>query len=220
MQEVYDGHEKSLEKRYRTMEEFGVEFGNSLPHSAFEATVIDTDSNTPWGNAVFSRFPILGLKTTFFDLPFGEYSFTLDPDPRLAAEGVLLSQISIDSKTVTVGSWHGVWNNHGRDTEERFIMVDEIIESLKNKKTIILAGDTNMNPDTKATKKLQEELSLTSVFGATLKSTFNMRHKTDPGYAKAAVDMVFVSNDIKVVSAKMPKVDVSDHMPLVVEIEI
>jgi endonuclease/exonuclease/phosphatase family metal-dependent hydrolase len=56
------------------------------------------------------------------------------------------------------------------------------------------------------------------VFGEELKTTFNMKHKDNPGYATAAVDMMFISPDIKVSEKACPEVDVSDHLPLVVQL--
>ncbi len=61
---------------------------------------------------------------------------------------------------------------------------------------------------------------MVNVFKDELATTFNMKHKVDPGYATAAVDMFFASSDIKIVSKSCPDDDVSDHKPLVVTIEI
>lgn len=47
-----------------------------------------------------------------------------------------------------------------------------------------------------------------------------MKRKTTFGYATAVVDMIFVSGDICVTSKSCPKVDISDHLPLVCEFEI
>jgi endonuclease/exonuclease/phosphatase family metal-dependent hydrolase len=61
---------------------------------------------------------------------------------------------------------------------------------------------------------------LTSVFGDSLKTTFNISRKDNPGYATAAVDMMFVSSDIEVIEKACPAVDVSDHLPLVVQLRL
>ena len=204
------------------MDEFRNLFHDFLPYDAFGATVIDTgNGNIDWGNALFSKFPIQNCRTIFFDLPLTSYDFNIDFDPRLASEGMLAVDFLIDDKKVTVGSWHGVWDHHGGDTEKRALMVEKIISGLKGNNPLILAGDTNMNPNSEGIKKIIHELELKSVFGNTLQSTFNMSQKENPGnYANSPVDMVFLSRDFAVLKKEMPIVDISDHYPLVVELDL
>lgn len=218
IQEVYDGHDLNQEKRFRTMDEFRSEFGNQLPFNAFGATTFDTGANANWGNAVFSKYKIKKSKTIFFDLPFAEFDFSINNDFRNAPEGMLEVEIEIDQNVLHVYSWHGVWNTHGEDTPQRALMSNIIIDTIKDKELAILAGDTNMNPTCNASRNIENHLK--SVFGTTLKSTFNMEHKDKPGYATAAVDMIFVSPKIKVIEKSLIKVDVSDHYPLAAVIEI
>ena len=105
------------------------------------------------------------------------------------------------------------------DSLDRRLQMGRIIaKEIQDKKTVILAGDFNLQPDTDTVKLITKHL--TSVFGSSLISTFNMKRKTNPGYATAAVDMVFVSTDIRVLSAKCPQVEISDHLPLVCELEL
>ena len=47
-----------------------------------------------------------------------------------------------------------------------------------------------------------------------------MKRKTDPGYAAAVVDMIFISKNIEVISHDCPQVDISDHLPLVCKFNI
>jgi len=221
LQEVYNGTDPNLEKRYRTIEEFQKQFGEFLPYYAFGATVLDSAVNVPWGNAVFSKFPIQNHQTIFFDLPFTQYNFTTDTDSRLASEGMIEAEIEIGESNFFIYSWHGVWDNHGGDTFNRKLMTEIIVDSLKDKKNIILAGDTNMDPDTEAMKTISEKLGLISVFGESLKTTFNMSQKVQPGnYANSPVDRIFVRPEIKIIMKEMPLVDVSDHYPLEVILEI
>jgi endonuclease/exonuclease/phosphatase family metal-dependent hydrolase len=220
IQEVYDGHDQCLEKRFRTMEEFSKEFGDFLPHSAFGATVLDTGVNVPWGNAVFSKFPILASNTVLFDLPFTKYDFRVDSDPRLAAEGMLETKLDANGRELFVYSWHGVWNNHGGDSKERLIMKDVIIKTLSGKESVIIAGDANIRPDTTVMKEIEEKLNLNNVFGMRLPSTFNMSHKDNPEFASESVDKILVTKNLRVVSSEMPEVDVSDHFPLKAIVEL
>jgi endonuclease/exonuclease/phosphatase family metal-dependent hydrolase len=73
-------------------------------------------------------------------------------------------------------------------------------------------------PTNQAIKNIEKHLD--SIFQGELKTTFNMKHKDNPGYATAAVDMMFVSSDMSVDYKSCPDVDVSDHLPLVAVLDI
>jgi endonuclease/exonuclease/phosphatase family metal-dependent hydrolase len=47
-----------------------------------------------------------------------------------------------------------------------------------------------------------------------------MHRKDNPGYATAAVDMLFVSPGIKIIDRQCPDVDISDHLPVVATLEV
>ena len=74
-----------------------------------------------------------------------------------------------------------------------------------------------MNPGTESIAKIEKDL--VNVFGNELQTTFNTKRKTLPIFSEIVVDMLFTSRDIRVLSKKCPLVDVSDHLPLVIEIE-
>jgi endonuclease/exonuclease/phosphatase family metal-dependent hydrolase len=93
-----------------------------------------------------------------------------------------------------------------------------IAEQVKGFQNVILAGDFNMNPDTESISLIEQELK--SVFSSDLKSSFNMNHKKNPNFASAVVDMIFLSKPITVIEKYVSNVDVSDHLPLFVKIEL
>lgn len=219
LQEVYDSHNQELELRFRTFEELQERLF-WLPHSVFAPTVIDSMTKALWGSAVFSRFEITNYKRHMFDLPFAKHDLT-SKDPLCIEKtpyGMIEAKMKIEGRDVYVFSIHGVWGIHGRDMQRRFEMEEVISGAVKGKETVIFAGDTNFNPDTQVSKRIENYL--VSVFRTSLRSTFNMKHKDNPGFATAVVDMVFVSKNIKILSKNCPNVDVSDHLPLVVELEI
>lgn len=82
---------------------------------------------------------------------------------------------------------------------------------------VILAGDTNAKPTNQAMRNLEKHF--VSVFGDELTTTFNMKRKTNPGYATAAVDLMYISPDLEVIQKACLDVDVSDHLPLVVTLQ-
>ena len=93
-----------------------------------------------------------------------------------------------------------------------------IRDQIKDKENVILAGDFNVRPDTKTIHNIEKVLK--NVFKDELVTTFNMKRKTNPGYATAVVDMIFISHNTAVVSHSCPPVDISDHLPLVCEFNI
>ncbi len=219
-QEIYNSPDQNLEKRYRTVSLFAKEFPN-LAYHTFGPKVIDTTTKSPQGDAIFSKFPLIGEKVYFFDSQLKEHNLMIqDPYAKEIPEGMLESYVEIEGKKVWLYNWHGIWAELGRDTPERFRMLDVIVKAAKGKERIILAGDTNLNPDTEFVENLEEQLNVKNIFGTTLTSTFNMKYKEDPGFATAVVDMIFVTPNIKVIGKNQPQVDVSDHMPLVAELEI
>ena len=115
----------------------------------------------------------------------------------------------------------GIWGLDGGDNSARFKMSDIIVEQIKDKEKVLLAGDFNLKPNTQTIKNIEKYL--TNVFKDELKSSFNLSRKNlekFPGYATAVVDMLFVSSDIKLLTHSCPQVDVSDHLPLICEFEV
>ncbi len=214
-QEVYDGHDLSSSKQLRSFDELQKLFPDH--QAVFAPAAIDKKSNTEMGNAVFSRFPITSHSPVFFDVPFGVSSSTVE-DAEFFPRNMCRAEVAINTKQLFVYSWHGIWGVDGEDNPRRLQMSETIINEIQDKPHVILSGDTNMKPHTESAKRI--DAVLPSVFGETLKSTFNMRQKTHPGFADAAVDMLFTSPTLTVHSAACLDIDVSDHLPLVASISL
>ena len=219
LQEVFNGSEPSLPEQYRAYTVLQDSLG--YKHSMFAPAALDRFSfgKIDIGNAVFSRFPIVSTDVRFFDRPYAEREPN-DPAewPRTPRN---LQHAAIDSSGVTVNvyNFQGVWDLDGDNySEQRQNMSRIILEETQGRSNIILAGDTNAKQTNQAMRNLEKEL--VPVFDTGLKTTFNMRHKTNPGYATAAVDLMYVSPEFHVVSKSVPNVDISDHLPIVVELEL
>lgn len=203
LQEVFNGEESALDRRYRTLQIIKERLG--FPYEDFVPNHDQPDNNAPIGNAIISRFPIVSPLS-------GDY---LDH-----SRFYNLQHVTIDAPTdmIDVFNLHGAWDLDGDNfSPVRQEMSHQILEAIKNKKNVILAGDTNAKPTNKAIMAINERLK--SVFGNELTTTFNMRHKDDEGYASAAVDMMFVSPHILVIEHICPNVDISDHLPLVASLQ-
>lgn len=171
------------------------------------------------GNAIYSRFPIKRKKTTFLHR---EYQRIVRPkdekDFSHYPKNLQHVVIDVGGKGLHVCNMHGVWGLDGGDTPERLRMSKIIVDEVKHEKPLVLMGDFNVKPDTQTITEIEKQLI--NVFKGELVSSFNMRHKKNPGYATAVVDMFFMSKDLRVVSKSVPEDDVSDHKPLLVTIEL
>lgn len=196
----------------------------NLSHYAFEPLFLDVRSSgkIPQGNAIFSRFPIENQKAIFFDIPFGEFSLEDSKKDvgknQFIPMGMLKVNVNVGGKNINTYSLHGIWGFDGEDSLRRLEMGRIIVDEIKDKENVILAGDFNLKPNTKTIKNIEKYLH--NVFDEELISTFNMKHKELKGYATAAVDMIFVSKHFRIASHYVPNVDVSDHKPLICEFEV
>jgi endonuclease/exonuclease/phosphatase family metal-dependent hydrolase len=115
---------------------------------------------------------------------------------------------------------------HKFDTGARIAQSKSIVNFLKNKKgPKIIGGDFNLMPDTRSVKMFEDNgyKNLIKEFG--IKSTRNRisweQFRNEEGFIKQHfADYVFVSPSVKVKSFSVPSVEVSDHLPLILEFEI
>lgn len=220
MQEVYDGHDPLLEPRFRSIETLREATG--LRHYAFAPTYQEAfkDFDVPCGNAVLSRYPIMREEVWFYDIPFQE-RFIDDGRGNRSQSPCNLQHVAVNvqRQVLHVFNTHGIWDTHGKDNPRRLRMGKTIAACMAEKQPAILCGDFNVNEGTKTITRLGEKL--VNVFASDRRVTsFNLNHKPPKtGYAKAVVDFIFVTDDIKVLAYRQPDADVSDHRPLMCEFE-
>jgi endonuclease/exonuclease/phosphatase family metal-dependent hydrolase len=219
LQEVYNGTDSAIPLKFRAFEELKKHL--KLPYGEFAPTFFDVDvpgaERVDQGNAVLSRFPLQSREPIFYDVPYGERQNTPAGFPfnprnlqRVTAE--------IHGQTVYLFNTQGIWGLDGGDTDRRLQMSQKIVNEIKDVSPVILAGDFNVKPNTQTIYNIEKHLQ--NVFKDELVTSFNMNWKTNPGYATAVVDMVFVSPTIRVTSHHCPQLDISDHLPLVCELEL
>lgn len=224
-QEIFNSDNPQYDRRFRGFAQLGKALEKELPHHAFQSAFFDITEmkdGVERGNAVFSRFPLIKNERIQVGKPYAIVDETgmntyFDVPKILQHVEVELG----NERALNIFNLHGYWGTDGKDNPERLKMAEDIKKAMKGNAPMVLAGDTNFTLEAHETIQIIESGGVTSVFGESLATTFNMGHK-DPnsGYATAAVDMVFASPDMKVIERKMPEVDVSDHYPLVVEFEV
>lgn len=219
LQEVYGGNASEDQKQFRTFEVLQKALG--LPHSHYAPSLRHNREEGKFliGNATFSRHPILKEEAIFFNEPYSDDFVVSNETNHLYPHNLLCTAIGTPVGEANIFNIHGTWDLDGDNfSEQRKQMSEAIIKATASKTRVILAGDTNAKPTNQAMRNVEEHLS--SVFGDNLKTTFNMKRKDNPGYATAAVDMMFVSSDVKVLDKSCPNVDISDHLPLVATLKI
>ncbi len=203
---------ESFYQYQKIFQELGLQYG---AFGALYHLLLD-EGEVEFGNAIFSKYPITSMKTIYFQKTYQDISWTkikaTGGNFSQAPMGMVSARITLPEKKLDTYSIHGVWGFDGEDSEARLAMADTILSEIEGKEDIIIGGDMNLLPTTKAVAKLEEHL--TSVFGNSLPTTFNLSYK-DEQYATSPVDMMFVSKHIAVRSCEMPQVSVSDHMPLI-----
>jgi endonuclease/exonuclease/phosphatase family metal-dependent hydrolase len=217
LQEVFRGGKNDMDITTRSFEALQQQLG--YPYVEFAPTFYKFvgGQKIEEGNVILSKFPIITHASTFFDVPYGEYH-NIPKNFPFCPRNMEEADISVGEKVVSVFNVHGIWGKHGDDTDRRMAMSNTILGKIKNKPYALLAGDFNLQPQTRAAKQIEKYM--VSVFDNELLSSFNMAHKTNPGYATASVDMMFVTPNIHIIDHYMSLDDVSDHRPLVSILEI
>lgn len=218
LQEVYASEDRKLPARFRSLEALkplGYPYQDFVP--AYSNRL--DEGLVPEGTAVLSKFPVTARwARTMIESSKDEYTDTPDNYPILPR---ILQGVRLDTPggELNVYNLHGVWDLAGdRYSPERQKMAEVIINEIKDKTNVILAGDSNASMGNRMFDDIGKHLK--NAFEPVPRSTFNMRRKTDHGYATAAVDIIYASSALNVLSATCPDVDVSDHRPLVATLSL
>src|SRR3989344_339163 len=221
LQEVYQAEVADLKQPWHAVSNLAKILG--YEHYAFVpafAEEVETGYRVQFGNAIISRYPIKKSQSVFYDVPYnGNWHPATRDDIQYTPRNLQHGEIIINEKILHVFNTQGIWGFDGDDTERRLHMGDTIVKEIRGKQPALLMGDFNLQEGGKTTDKIEQHMH--SVFKGEMKTSFNMNHK-DPnsGYATAIVDMMFVSEDIQVISHHVSGADVSDHLGLVAEFEV
>ncbi len=133
------------------------------------------------------------------------------------ARNIQYATVSTKDGDVTIVNFHGLWNGKGKgDSEERIEQSDKILEFLKAlNNPFVLCGDFNLTPETESLKKFEESglKNMIKEYGVT--STRTSYYDKDERFA----DYIFTSPELKEASFEVLPDEVSDHAPLLIEIE-
>jgi endonuclease/exonuclease/phosphatase family metal-dependent hydrolase len=180
--------------------------GNYCIYEAFKK--VDETDFFPQMICVRSGIKALGVEPILMDIP----------NVGLA----LNCQIQTRNGVVNVCNVHGISQPGNKlDTDKRLEQSRGMIDFFqsRNEKTII-GGDFNVLPATESIEMFEKNgyVDLIKKFG--IKTTRNeFAWKNYPDNKFYFSDYAFVSSDVKVKSFTVPDVTISDHLPMVLEIE-
>lgn len=126
---------------------------------------------------------------------------------------------TFNNKTYIVCNIHGTsFPGSKLDTSPRLKYSRKIRDFLKTQQGIkIVVGDFNLLPQTQSIKILEEDMrNLIKEFNIERTRSNLSPFYGEPDFQKYA-DYVFVSRDIKVTSFAVPQLQISDHLPMILE---
>lgn len=127
--------------------------------------------------------------------------------------------LALNKKTYSIFNFHGIpFPGDKLDSEERLAEAKKIKTILNNQKGLkILVGDFNLLPQTECIKIIEKDMK-------NLINEFRIqrtRSKLSPFYGREDfqkfADYIFVSKEIKVKNFEVPKIEISDHLPMILE---
>jgi len=219
LQEVYDGRDPVLERRFRTfttlLEELdyvGYDYEAEFMENRAEGLI-------PQGNAIFSRYPIKTRHGRFFRYPFDKNY--VEDSANYSTISHNLQHVVLDTPAGDINffNFHGVKDDDGdNDSKTRQMIVNVLLDEITGKENVIIVGDTNALPTNPSIKRLS--INIKNLFGTSIPTTFNMKRKDNPGFATSVVDMIFASDNFEVLQKYVPDVDISDHLPIVARLKL
>lgn len=130
----------------------------------------------------------------------------------------LMQSIIFRDKNIVIHNFHGIPGNFKKDTPERILQTDRILEILNSHNMPqLIVGDFNLDIDTDAIKRIEKKMK-NLIRHSGIKTTRNSLYKSYETLPFA--DYAFVSNEIKVQNFEVLNDEVSDHLALSLEIDL
>lgn len=180
----------------------------------YETSVFDDALGYLYGQAIFVKKVFKTLNHKRIDLFKNIHN----------DQGMLQNfDLILGNKIINITNIHGKAHpGHKLDTPARLRQSKMIIDFVKDKKTPkIIGGDFNLLPNSRSVKMFEKDGFRNLITEYNIKDTRGeLNHKKfKVGDRQYFADYCFVK-DVKVNSFEVPNVKISDHLPLILEIEI
>ncbi|MDO8577115.1 MAG: hypothetical protein Q7R82_02105 [Candidatus Daviesbacteria bacterium] len=192
---------------------------SSIEISGFDFTPDPVDFHLTMGKTIFIKKNILVNSTDDILLYGDRLEKSLKKDFSNLAVTLQSIDFTIQGKKFTIVNIHGTaFPGTKLDTKLRLEHSSKIKKFLDSKEDAkILVGDFNLLPETQSIKIFEGNMR-------NLIKEFNIqrtRSKLSPFYGRTDfqkfADFIFVSNKVKVESFEVPKLEISDHLPMILE---
>jgi hypothetical protein len=132
------------------------------------------------------------------------------------------AQIQVGEKKIWLGNVHGkTLPGDKLDTPIRLKQSEKIINFFADKNgPKIIGGDFNLYPDTKSVKMFEEAGYRNLIRDFDIRNTRNRLSWKQFDNVQHFADFTFVSPEIKVKNFKVPYVEISDHLPQILDFEV
>ncbi|HEX3095525.1 MAG TPA: endonuclease/exonuclease/phosphatase family protein [Patescibacteria group bacterium] len=164
------------------------------------------------GMLILSKFPIVHGFDYFY-----RKNYEYDNDRVHYYEGddhgrsFQVCEIDVNGQTIQVGNVHGLYSEDKLDSEQTIAQTKFFIEKLKLKNLpSILVGDFNLLPETESMKVVDEVYQ-------NLNAKFNVASTRSKGQV---IDYIFTSPEFTAINLQVDQVDISDHYPVIAEINL
>jgi endonuclease/exonuclease/phosphatase family metal-dependent hydrolase len=172
------------------------------------------------GNYLRTRFKIIWKANIFVQATptFEVADWTEWPNNQSKAVQVVDLELP-NSKKLRVLNYHGIWTKEKIGNKETLKACRQILGLAKEVDCpTIIVGDFNLFPDTPSMQVFYKDF--TSLVDTHNITTTRPKSNELSNLERNVVDFVLVSKDIKVKSFEVLDLDVSDHLPLVLDFEI
>lgn len=173
------------------------------------------------GNAVFAVYPIIENNVVTLKVParFSEQEFSGMQDFSQFPRHLLDVTCDFKGNKIHVLSWHGAWTAPPTDTEETLRQANMVAGYLQAlDEPYILGGDLNAVIQSKTVGIINRVANNLMFNSGVLQTTHPKIHKIAPrGFL---IDYVFCSKNFSLQKLEVPEVIVSDHLPIICELEI
>ena len=199
LNEIYGAGDGSVMPEFGNQTEIIAELSEMKYHAFCPAITVN---GKPYGNGIVSKKPIQSVRIVPVPEPI-PHGF---PNAYYENRCVFVADMG---EFIVMGSHFGL------APDEQISAVNTVVSEIKNaNKPVILCGDFNMTPDDPILAPIFDLLYDTSKVMAEKKLSF----PSDKPRIK--IDYIFVSNEIKVISADIPGVIASDHLPHIADLSL
>ena len=165
-------------------------------------------------NAILSKYPLYDKQYIYVQTPSQDKNRDYSKEGRVYVE----AKVKVNNKELTIGTTHLSYTDRFKETKFKDKEVTNLISCIK-KDNYILTGDFNTNKTSKYIKWIEKILvnNDTSNTWTTKPFSYNGFEETELNWK---LDYIFTSRDIKVKETKLVDTKYSDHLPIIIEVEL